>query len=409
MQIDEGLFSLGILPKFTNIKASLILSKSNTFINDFTSNAGHGLLEGEGTVFYNFVHLPRLNLNLKLSDAYLSIPEDVKTKGSGEIQIKGEKPPYLISGEYIIDSGNITKDFLKVAKKTKYNFSFLEEEIKKQSSIFELKLNIKTKQAVVVNSSLIRSSVEGQADIYGPLDSLLIDGQFVMSKKAEENLIFFRGQEFKISSGSILFKNSVPNNPYLNIQANTLFKENIVDPLSKQEIERNYKIFLSLKGNAKNPTFSLESVPSLNEKEIISLLTLGLTLGVGSRYFDANVKQKFTDSKDYSYQLLGSLLLEKPLNREIKNTLGLDFRLTPYINTLNKPVTKITLSKNWFEKWKTSFSRTIEDDAQSDIRLKYDLNQKISLTAFWENTEQKKLENNQEDRLGLDFEFNFDF
>ena len=411
LQIERGLFSISPLPDLTNIRTSLIFSKNNMFINDFIGNMGGGWIEGRGTVFYNFASLPHLNLNLSFSDTRFNIPEDFNTKGSGTIQIKGQKAPYMISGQYIIDSGNITKDFLEGDKKTKYNFSFLEEKEKRETSLFKLKLNIKTKQAVAVNNSLIRSSIEGQADIYGPLNSLLMNGRFVLPQKAEENLIFFRGQEFKVSSGSVLFKDSSPENSYLNIQANTLFKiqantlfqDNVIDPLeNQQEIERVYKIFLSLKGHSKNPDFSLESSPFLNEKEIISLLTLG----AGSRHFDASVKKNFAD---YSYQVLAALLLEKPLNRGIKDALGLDFRLTPYINDLNEPVTKITLSRNLFEKWKTSFSRTIEDEAQSDIRLKYNLNQKMSLTTFWENTKQRELEDEQEDRLGLDLEFNFDF
>ena len=402
LYIKKSLLAFNVLPEFTNISADLILAKNNIFISHFKSLAGGGSVKGEGTIFYDFVNPPNLNLNLDWTQAYLNTPEDFNTKGSGKIKITGVKPPYLIDGEYYIDSGSITKDFSAGNKKTKYDFSLLKTTQKEQKSLFELKLNIKTQRAMDLNSSLIRSSVEGQADIYGPLNSLLINGHFNLSQKAEENLIFFRGQEFKISSGSVIFNHSPPDNPYLNIKASTLLTEQIVDLLeSQQEIERKYKIFLSVKGLAQNPRFSLESSPPLNEKEIISLLTLG----VDSRHFDTKVKESVTD---YSYQILASLLLEKHLNKEIKNTLGVDFRLTPYINTLNKPVTKITFSKNWFEKWKSSFSRTIED-AQSDIRLKYNLNQKVSLTAFWENAGQTKLEGKEEDWLGLDFEFNFDF
>ena len=225
-----------------------------------------------------------------------------------------------------------------------------------------------------------------------------------MSQTGGENLIFFRGQEFKISSGSVLFNHSPPDNPFLNINASTVFTERVIDPLvSEKEVEKQYKIFLSLKGSSKNPDFLLNSRPALNEKEIISLLTLG----IGARRFDANVSQNVTD---YSYQILGSLLLEKPLNKEIKEALGVDFRLTPYINALNEPVTKITFSKNWFEKWKTSYSRTIEDAQSDNIKLKYNLNTRASLTAFWENEGLiKDLDSNREDRFGLDFEFNFDF
>lgn len=190
-QIEKGLFSIDPLPDFTDIKTSLIFSKNNVFINDFTANAGGGLIKGEGTAFYDFIHQPRLNLSLRFFDARLNIPEDFNTKGSGEVQIQGEKAPYLISGQYAIDSGVITKDFLEINKKTKYDFSFLNEEVTKQVSLFKLQLNIKTNQAVDVDSSLIQSFIEGQADVYGPLESLLIKGQFNLSKQAEESLIFF--------------------------------------------------------------------------------------------------------------------------------------------------------------------------------------------------------------------------
>ena len=409
VRVAKALLALEVLPEFKNIHADIVFSKNNIFINNFKGRFGGGFLGGKGAIFYDFMSSPSLNLSLSFLDSRLNIPEDFRTRGSGTIEMKGNKPPYLISGQYIINSGNITKDFSSKVQETKYDFSFLKEKVKKQENLFDLDINVQTKKAINVSSSLIQSSVEGQAKIYGPLDSLLINGEFDLSKRAEDNIISFRGQEFKVISGSIQFKNTKPENPYLNIEANTLFTENIVDPLeNNQEVERTYKIFLSLKGLAEQLKVSLNSAPFLSEKEIISLLTLG----VGSRHFDTHVKQDVGAASSkllYSSQLLGSLLLEKPLNREIKNTLGLDFRLTPYINTSNKPVTKITLSKNWFERWKTSFSRTIEEDSQSDARLKYNLNQKVSLTAFWENTESAEAKEEEKDFLGLDLEFNFDF
>ena len=402
LQIEKGLLTIYPLPSFTNISAQLVFSKDNVIINNFNSGAGGGMVQGMGSVFYNFSQYPVLDLNLNFDKSHFQIPEGFNTKGKGKIKIKGSAPPYLISGEYNIDSGSIVREFSDPANKS-YDFSLLTAGEKKKKSIFELNLKLKTEQAVSINSSLIRSFVEGSADIYGPFDSLLIKGAFRLPKDLKQSVIFFRGQEFKISSGSILFENTAPNNPYLDISADTIFKEQLIDPLESQEkIEKQYKIFLSVKGHSQNLKYSLKSAPALNEREIISLLALG----VDSRRFDTNVKQNITD---YSYQILTSFLIEKPLNKEIKDTLGLDFRLTPYIDTANKPVTKITLSKSWLEKWRTSFSRTIEESAQSDLRLKYDLNNKVSLTAFWENKGQIEFQEDEEDSLGLNLEFNFDF
>ncbi|MCY4321949.1 MAG: translocation/assembly module TamB domain-containing protein [Bdellovibrionaceae bacterium] len=406
LQIEKGLIKIQPLPNFINVSTKLVFSNNNLIINNFNSVVGGGIAKGMGSLFYDFTKAPRLNLNLNFNNVHFQIPEGFNTKGNGNIQIKGFSPPYLISGNYNIDSGSIVRDFSAGTGNKKYNFSFLEKKENKKRSLFKLNLDIKTKQAVSINSSLIRSSIEGQANIYGPFNDLLVNGDFLLSEDLKQNSIFFRGQEFEINTGSISFNNTPPTNPYLDISANTVIKEEFIDPSETQEkIKKEYKIFLSTKGFSEELNFSLKSNPVLNEKEIISLLTLG----VNSQWFDANVKQNITDYSYYPYQIVTSLLIEKSLNKEIKDTLGLDFRLTPYIDALNKPVTKITLSKNWFEKWRTSFSRSIEESAHSDARLKYNLNDKVSLTAFWENKEQMDIQETEKDFLGLDVEFSFDF
>ena len=401
--VEDGIFKFPLLPEFTNIKTNMIFSKSNLYINDLKGVSGGGAVTGLGSVSRLFSKDPDLDLSLSFDNIHLQIPEGINSKGSGRIQIKGSQIPYLISGGYDVESGSIASQFSPSSQK-EYDFDLLEIKDEEAQSPFDLDLKLNVKNPIQINSSLIRSSIEGEAVVFGPFNSLIMSGRFNLSKGLKQNLIFFRGQEFKISSGSISFFNSKPKNPYIDIAAQSVLKERLIDPLeSEEKIEKEYSIFLFAKGWAETLDFSFRSLPALSKKEIISLLTLG----VSSRHFDSNVKQSVTD---YSYQILASLFLEKPLNREIKETLGLDFRLTPYINVLNKPVTKITLSKTWFERWKASFSRTIEESAHSDIHLKYDISPRISLTAFWENHDQVKLDNQiKEDWLGFDFEFNFDF
>ena len=400
-KVSSGTLHPPSLPEFKNVSGQLVFSKEYLYINDLIGSSGGGVIKGLGSIKKPFQPYPKVDMRFDFTKVHFEIPEGFNTKGSGKVKIEGSKP-YLISGNYDVDSGSIVKEFSSSGEQG-YDFDLLKQEDTEPKSMLQLDLTLKTKKPVQLNSSLIRSSIEGQARLLGPLDALTMNGEFNLSKELKENSIFFRGQEFKISRGSISFLNSKPKNPYINISAASIFKERKIDPLeSEEEIEREYLIFLFSRGFAEDLSFSLRSTPALKEKEIISLLTLG----VSSRHFDSNVKQNVTD---YSYQILASLLVEKPLNREIKEALGLDFRLTPYINTLNKPVTKITLSRTWFDKWQSSFSRTLEESAQSDIRLKYDISPKISLTAFWENNEQLDIDQAEEDWLGFDFEFKLDF
>ena len=401
-KMNLGVLEFPSLPEFKKISAHLIFSKDHLYINDLAgTSSGGGSLKGLGSIKKPFRAYPELDMNLEFADIHFEIPEGFNTKGNGTIKIKGSQP-YLISGNYDVYSGSIVREFSSSGEQ-EYDFDLLKKEDRESNSAIQFDLNLRTKKSVLLSSSLIRSSLEGQAQLLGALDDLKMKGKFQLSQEPGQSSIFFRGQEFIISRGSISFLNSSPKNPYINISASSIFKERVIDLLeSEEEIEREYLISLFGRGFAEDLKFSLRSTPTLEEQEIISLLTLG----VSSRHFDTNVKQNVTD---YSYQILASLLLEKPLNREIKEALGLDFRLTPYINTLNKPVTKITLSRTWFDKWQSSFSRTLEESAQSDIRLKYDISPKLSLTAFWENNEQLYLDEVEEDWLGFDFEFKMDF
>ena len=409
LNLKKGLFVIPNLPDFTHVRARLNFSGNKFFIQNFKSLAGGGQLKGSGTVEYDFVRPPVLDLNLDFEKVFLQFPEGFNTNGRGDLKITGAKAPYLISGKYYIQGGSIVKEFSSSAQSMDYDFSFVNKETKQTPSIFSLNLNLKTENPIHVNNSLIQSLIEGSAYVYGPLTSILMRGKFQLFKGLKKNLIFFRGQEFNINTGSIVFSNSSPKNPYLDVSARTIFKETVRDPLvSSEEVEKEYDIFLFVKGPAEDFKFSLRSNPTLNEKEIISLLALG----VNSQRFDSNVNQDVTPGLQntglsYSYQILTSLLIEKPLNREIKETLGVDFRLTPYINTQNKPVTKLTLSRTWFERWKTSFSRTLEETAQSDFRFKYDVSSNMSLTGFW--NQEENLEELEDNWLGLDLEFNFDF
>lgn len=403
LKISKAFMLFDLLPEFQNVTTDISFVKNNIFIKNFRGTAGSGSLQGQGQLIYDFTNPLKVDLNLIFKNTHLNIPQDFKTKGSGQLNITGSQAPYMISGQYFIDSGRIIKDFSQIDQSIEYDSSLLDQNIKQQKSLFNLNLNFKTNKSVVIDNDYIKSFVTGQARARGPLNALLLKGSFHLSRKLKDNFILFRDQEFKIKSGTIVFNHAAFDNPYLNIQSSLLFTENIQDSLNSnnQQTKNTYQIFLSLTGLKNKLKINLESEPSLKEKEIISLLAFGVNL----KHFDKNVQQNVTE---YSYQFLGSLFLESFLKKEIKQSLDLDFRLTPYINVANKPVTKITLSKNWLNQWKTSFSRTLED-SHSDIKLKYDFNQNMSVTAFWEDPEDLELQKNQKDRLGLDLEFRFDF
>ena len=407
IKIQKGLLALHLIPVFKNISSLWKIKNNTIFIQNFKSVAGSGSNSGSGQIIYKNPQKAIVNVNLEFQDAYLNIPVGFHTKGKGNVNISGKKFPYLLKGSYLIESGVIKNEFSSSASTNLLNYhSFLEEENEKQKSAFHLDINLKTEKSIEIENSFIHSNIEGGARIHGPLKNLLIDGKF---KTAEKGSIIFKEQEFKINSGTILFNNSPPNNPILNLSAQTLFEEKNIDTdfntTSNTEKVTEYKIFLSAKGPARKMNISLQSQPALSKKEIISLLTLG----VNTRYFEEHIKQNVTQ---YSYHLLGSFFLQQPLSKELRDKFGLNLILSPALNIqTNEPVTKITLKRNWLGRIQTSFSRTLEEFPVSDAQVKYDLNSHFSFTASWLNTAQNILIDDfiDRDRLGLDFEFDYEF
>lgn len=405
IQISKGLLSIPYFSDVTNIESSIEINNTKINFKNAKGFMREGSVNLSGNLFYNFQDPLQSDINVQWSRVSLQIPKNFISKGDGWLNIEGLKPPYLLKGQYFVDSGNISQEFSQTSNQLSAGLSTFENKKNLQDFPFVLDLNVTVRKPISINNSILKGSLIGETQLSGPLFSPLLKGEFRFPNPKDANhLITFRDQEFKISSGSVKFQNANADNPFIDVKAETVFLEEITDTFeSQQEKTTEFRIFLNVDGFVKNLKFNLESLPARDEKEIISMLTLGMS----SKYFDANVKTQ--NVTGYYYHLLGSVLLQKSLNKEFSNALGLNLNISPHINVINEPVTKITLHKTWFDRVKTSFSRTLEEFPASDMKLKYDLQSNLSLTAFWENTEHKTVDTNEKQKMGLDFEFNFDF
>ena len=412
MVIHNGFLSMPPLAGFTDVNATVNLDHNIINIPQFNSLYGDGTVSGQGNISYSYGKQPPIvNCILNFSDSRINIPKGFYTRGDGSLTITGKRLPYLIKGDYDISSGDILRDW-SAAKEDDFisNNLLFSKKDKPDDSLFRLDLKIHARQPLLIKNSIIRAPARGTLHIHGPLKNLLLNGTIKLAEEEDSSsgksgVITFRDREFEIDTASVVFNNSPPDNPLLNVTAQTSIEAKILDNFLSDnlEITRQYRIFLTAKGPSKDLKVSMNSTPFLSEKEIISLLAFGMT----TQRFDENIKENI---KQYSTQFLGSYFLQQHLGKELSNILNLKLDTAPYLSTNSEEVaTKVTLRKNWLKNLQTSISRTIEENPVSDARVKYNLKKNISLTAFWEDTE-KNLENELEkDTAGLDLEFYFEF
>ena len=99
--------------------------------------------------------------------------------------------------------------------------------------------------------------------VQGGENSLKTAGEIIVDNNKSK--IFFKGHDFKITKGNVFFRESSSSlDPYFDI-------------ISETKIS-NYNLEMEINGDVKNLSVSFRSDPPLAENDILSLLTLGITL-----------------------------------------------------------------------------------------------------------------------------------
>src|SRR5690606_22963084 len=178
---------------------------------------------------------------------------------------------------------------------------------------------------------------------------------------------------------------------------------------------QRYEINMLVQGKPDKYSLTFASNPPRSEKDIISLLALGMTTE------DQNAAQVGENQlARQSYEVGASILTKNRFGRDLKNRTGLEFNVSSAIDQRNNsPSPKITISKQWTPRVETSASRTFGELTTQDVKVEYQLNRNISLIGSWEGREGSTATStststqyddpNTTDILGIDIEYKLEF
>ena len=194
---------------------------------------------------------------------------------------------------------------------------------------------------------------------------------------------FFRGEEFKIQSGSIEFID--PN------------KISFLYNVSAETQRSNYHIFLNASGDEENVNISLSSDPELSREDIISVLEVGVTsaerenLSLGKWEAAAAVSGKAQD------------ILEKELIKKLKVIKSI--QIVPTFSENSKTVEpRLIVSSEVLKGIDLNYKATLANTAEQEAEMEYKVTKKFSLLANW-----KDEGSNNDAEIGMDFKFRFEF
>lgn len=393
-QVNEAFLKFkNFIHSFDRIKTNLVFSQSKVFFQNISTQFAGGQVKGDGQLEYMDSNRIPVFLKLKGDNLALNIPEKVKSSGNAELVFSGQNLPYLLSGTYNISGGVFEKEFEEGSggmqtHESKYLPQILKET---KANVFNIDILLNLDNKYLVKNSQIEGYVTGSLQLKGAPTSALLIGKLQMEKGTK---LFFKDKIFDLQTGLINFVNPNEINPDLYISATSRVNE--------------YDINLILQGPAKTSVIKMTSIPPLAETEIISLLALGVT----STKLDQNVQSK-DQAAQTGYEIGAAVLSQSSITKNLRNRLGLDIQfVNQFDSTKNISVLKATVSKKVTNKIQATASRSLGNEANSEVKIQYLFNQNISAVGNWEGKEAENIKSNEKESqsvFGLDLEFKKEF
>jgi len=292
------------------------------------------------------------------------MPEGLFTHGSFHFSVLGNWFPYLLKGDYNIESGVFSKNFgAENAEGTLKRSIYLPNVIsKKDFSPIEVDIDAIFNKGISVKNNLMEATAVGAVQIKGDPAHPVLKGDIVA-----------------LANGKVFFKESAFNITTAKLKLDTQGDDHSSVYTVATSRVRDWDISLLVQGNLKDPKISLTSSPPLTEQNIVSLLALGLT-------DDKIENTKSSDALNLQASQAGSALLQgNPLQKELKKKYGVNVRISQTVDDTRNVVTpQVVAEKQWTPQILTSFSRTIGDRVSRNVNVEYKLDRHFSVLGSYE-------------------------
>ncbi len=371
---DTSLYLPFIGTELRAVKGNVGLSGNDLKFSNISGRSGEGTFELNGSMG---IMGGAMHLKTHASVLPLRIGHDLDMAVTGDFEIKGKDQPYLLSGKARIDRGLLRKEFSDAGVK----MAVLEKPWLNFDLPFEVSQNFEVK------NSLTDSFLTGQGQLLGNNIVPQVSGKFNVVK----GTLIAKDNEF-----SLLFaKVDIPKDTSLdtlkvNVQASTLKNFQSVD----------YRIFMSAEGDPANLKLNFRSEPSLGQKEVIALLSLGYIpqdQSLGGANQGSSIAQ---GASAEAFQLLFGQALGKGIQKQT----GFDVRVGTSSNLKQADtIPKVTVYRKLNDRMSATFGKSLDvSRPENNFKIDYKLMKNLNLTGVWENPEENQ------NSLGLDLRLEFE-
>ncbi|MBI5056569.1 MAG: translocation/assembly module TamB domain-containing protein [Nitrospirae bacterium] len=360
VNINDAIASLKEYPyKVGPVNGTLFLKRDRATFDSVQAGFGGGTAVMSGVVYVQELSVKRIYVSSQLSGINIRPVEKVSATVDGRLFYEMSPKGSTLSGNIDIIKARYEKNIewnkwligLKEVSSEPVNYpAFLKG--------LELNVHISGADNIVIDNNIAKTPIKISVNLTGNVTNYGLIGRI----EANEGVIYFRSNEFKLLEGSIVdFVDSNRIVPVFHIMADTYVGE--------------YYVKLNLDGTIDKFTLSLFSDPPLNEMEILTLLTAG-QLRKETKGFESGIAA----GEAASILTEG---LQDVVGEKFKSITGIErFYVEPYTTATGSLSPKVTIGKRLLEdKLFVTYSTSIGTTEESVIKLEYKLDKNVSLVG----------------------------
>ena len=353
-------------------------SKKQVVLDSFEGRLGGGNISANGRWELDGLKVARFGVNLDIRSVRLApitgfssiVDASLLYAGEGDSDwINGTVSVQRASYERLLDWKTLAVELHKRERSNSQG----------NSRLLETKLNLQVtgKKNILINNNMAKVPFEIDLLVKGTVGQPVLLGRL----EASGGTVFFRHNEFKITSASIDFIDPDRIRPIFDIHATSRI--------------RDYLVNLSLIGPADRFDLTLSSDPPLGDHEILALLTFG---------------KEPEEIDQASMEIIGAteavdLLtgeLQVAVEEKVKTLTGIDrIQVDPYYSSNKSASTaRVTVSKRlWEDSLFVTYATTMDASGEDIIQMEYIINDNVSLVG----------ERDEVGIVGGDLKFRFEF
>ncbi len=374
--------------KISNLAGRIDILKNRMRVGMIRGVSEEGSIEMDGDLVFEGLKPIQGRVTVRADSVLVNFPEGLSSTIRTELAFRFAEGRGDLRGRIRMDEGTFQReidiDNLLALLRDKNVFTTDEERIQEgKGSWLSLDIEMEMVNPLDVDIKLLRGEATGALRLYGTAARPVMAGRLEMNN----GVIIYRSHNFDVTQGSVGFFNPQKIEPNFDFTAKTN-----VPGFDRDGVVRDYVVELVATGIPSKFKLELYSSPSLNQMDIISLLTWGV---VGEEAFGASSNVTAVEA---------TLLLTKELRgkfeSEVERIVGFDrFVIDPTaVSSTGVRQPRIQMDKKLSDRLSLTMTTPVIAGEGQEVLLRYRVSDIISLIG----------EQTSEARFGLDLDFQFE-